>query len=160
MIRRPSGAGSSRRSDLIRNSRNAGLFLSNSGPSTQSSNQSPPERGTEFSDAETGAQTDPFCLPEVLLETRRVSQSPHSSAMNAAILARAPTQRLGGGVRNHARTGLARFSPENTEFFVTAASGPAAAPILAIAGGSCVHSLGPNTVKRVKEGTDSRGDAA
>src|SRR5882672_920347 len=73
---------------------------------TQSSNQSPPERGTEFSDAETAAQTEPFCFSETLLETRRSSQSPHSSAINAAILARAQTQRLGGGVRSQIRTGL------------------------------------------------------
>jgi hypothetical protein len=59
------------------------------GPSTQSSNQSPPERGTEIPDAETGAQTGPFCLVEIPVETRKATESPHSGATNATILAEA-----------------------------------------------------------------------
>ena len=58
-------------------------------------------------------KTAPFCLPQILLETRRASQSLPSSAKNAAILARTPTQRLGGGVRSQIRTGL---SPDKWPF--------------------------------------------
>jgi hypothetical protein len=47
------------------------------GPSTQSSNQSPPERGTEIPDAETGAQTSPYCLTEI---PRRDSQGERNPA--------------------------------------------------------------------------------
>jgi hypothetical protein len=69
----------------------------------QSSNQSPPARGTEILDAETGPQTAPYRLAKIPVETRKPNESPHSSAINATILARAPTQRLGGG-RTRART--------------------------------------------------------
>jgi hypothetical protein len=57
-------------------------------------------------------KTAPFCLPQILLETRRASQSLPSSAKNAAILARTPTQRLGGGVRSHIRTRLPVIWPK------------------------------------------------
>ena len=36
----------------------------------------------------------PNCLTEIPVETRKANESPHSGAINATILARAPTQRL------------------------------------------------------------------
>jgi hypothetical protein len=72
-------------------------------PSTQSSNESPPERGTEIPDAETGAQTRPYYLTEIPIETRKENETPRSGAINATIFAKARTQRLGGG-RTRART--------------------------------------------------------
>jgi hypothetical protein len=73
------------------------------GPTTQSSNRSPPAPGTEISCAETGRQKPALQLVETDSETRRKRGSPHSRAQIARLLAKVQTLRLGGG-RTRART--------------------------------------------------------
>jgi hypothetical protein len=56
---------------------------SNWRPTTQSSNRSPRKRGTEFYDAETGAQTRPFCPAEISPETGEACEKPPFWVINA-----------------------------------------------------------------------------
>jgi hypothetical protein len=67
------------------------------GPTTQSSNRSPLERGTEIFDAETNSQTGPSATETPPAETHAGAKSPHSSAINAKRLMKVSTRGLGGG---------------------------------------------------------------
>src|SRR3984885_13100076 len=79
------------------------LVRFNWGPTTQSSNPSPLERGTEIFDVETNLQTGPSAAQRPSAETRAGAKSPHSGAINTKRLTKVSTQGLGGG-RTRART--------------------------------------------------------
>ena len=62
--------------------------------------------GTEFFDAETGAENPPLRPIETPIETRTGSQSPHSGGTSATKLDGVRQLGLGGGVRSQLRTRL------------------------------------------------------
>jgi hypothetical protein len=72
-------------------------------PTTQSSNRSPLERGTEIFDAETNSQTEPSAKQRPPAETHGGAKNPHFGAINAKRLMKVSTQGLGGGGSSRAK---------------------------------------------------------